>query len=480
MGWKRPGGLRRFRELFLYVPKKNGKSVLIAALLIYILTQDHEHAAEMFVAASNQEQTKCVFDHIKLMIRANPRLNEMLGIFGERGGAIRKSISYDAESSSIICIPSDEGSADGPSVHVGAIDEVHRHPADSGLADILKKGSRARPQPLLLYTTTADYNRESVCNTLRQKAIYVRDNPGDPAREGYFSDFLPVIYEADLQTDDWEHRDTWYKANPNMGVTVQEEDFAAEVREAKELPATLNSFLRLRLNIITDADVAWIPMHLWDECVGDVDEEELAGQSCYAGLDLASKNDITGFVMSFPQEDGHVKLLARYWVPEALTKPKGHLNWNLYSQWVQSGHLRATPDLMTDYGYVRRQIIDDGKTFKIEGIGVDPLFQAAQLSQELIEYGFEVTEFNQTMKAFAAPTLEFQTHFQAGTLEHGGNPVTRWMAGNTMVKTDESGNMRPDKKRSSGKIDGIVCGIMAVGLEMVSEPTGIPTIMVQW
>lgn len=467
-GWKRLDGWRRYRECFLYLPKKGGKSALMAGNVLIALTQDNECAAEVFSLASAQKQTKCVFDHVAGMIRAQPYLKERLRIYGDKGGGIVKSVVYSEMGSSYLCQAADAGTEDGPSVSFAAVDEIHAHKSpDAALR--LKKGTTARPQPLIMWGTTADYNRPSLCNMLLKKAHDVCANGGDPGKPGYFPEFLPVVYEA-LKTDDWTDPKVWAKANPNLGVTVQVEEFASDVREAAEHPLLLNDFLRFRLNVVTDADVAWITAAEWAKCDGPLDLEVLKGRPCWGGLDLSATCDMTAFVLLFPDDDGGITLLPSLWVPERKIEPNSHKDWNLYETWFRGGYIKTTPGDTIDYAFVRNEINELGKTYIIQDIGVDRRWQGVQLCTELSEGdGFQVTPFGQGSMSMGMPSQLFYTQVVAGTLRHGDCPILRWQASNVMVKYDDAGNPKPSKDKSSGKIDALVSAIMALGVWQIGN-----------
>ncbi len=310
-GWKRPDGTRRYRECFLYVPKKTGKTALVAGIEIIMHTIECEFGAELYSAAASREQASLVFQHIVGMIHQEPELSARLEPFGTGGGSIAKSVVNNEQMASYKCLIADANNVDGMKVHFAAIDELHRHKKPD-LAELLRKSTGANRQPLIVFTTTADYNRPSLCNEMLKYAKSVRDNPGDPSKPGFDEEFLPVIYEASKE-DDYMNPKTWRKANPNLGVTVPERWFAREAKIASESPTLLNNFLRLHLNIVTDADVAFFDMAQWDACGGAVNAEELRGRPCYAGLDLSTTIDLTALVLLFP-EDGNA-ILPFFFVP---------------------------------------------------------------------------------------------------------------------------------------------------------------------
>lgn len=461
-GWKRPDGTRRYREVFLYIAKKQGKSALVSGLILYVLTQDGELGAELYSAACSRDQAAIIFSHCVGMVRQHPKMRTLLKIYGGHGGSVQKSIEYSDEGSYYRCLSADANTADGSNVHFAAIDELHRHKTPE-LAEILQKSTAARRQPMVVYTTTADYNRPSLCNTKLKYARSVRENKGDPAQAGYDPSFLPVIFEAPADAD-WKSPAVWRLANPNLGVTVPESFLRRECQKAQEMPSELNNFLRLHLNIVTDADVAWLDMDDWDACgEGTLQMSGLMkGQTAYIGLDLSSKLDITSAVCLIP--DGEIyHVIPWFWMPLDRARQKEDSDRVPYLTWIREGHVLATAGNVVDYDAVRIAIRDKiGSQFKVAEVAFDP-WAATQIVTQLAGDGFEMIEFRQGFASMSGPAKEFERLVVSRRLRHYGNPVLRWMAGNTMVEQDAAGNIKPSKAHSSGRIDGIVAAIMALG-----------------
>lgn len=470
-GWKRPDGSRRYRECFIYVAKKNGKSAFVSALLLFVLIMDCEPGAELYSAAASREQAALIFDHVVGMIRQEPELARRLTVYGAKGGSQQKSVVYAELGSAYKCLSADANTSDGVNPHFVAIDEVHRH-ADPELAEVLQKSTAARRQPLVLYTTTADYNRPSLCNTMLKRARQVRDNKGDPDRLGYDPGFLPVVYEAS-KTDDYTDPATWRKANPNLGVTVMEDFLAREAKKAQETPSELNNFLRLHLNIVTDADEAWLRGDRWQKCAGLREGEtpeqwrarklaELRGRRCFLGMDLSSKIDLTAIVQIFrPDADdprGRWVIIPHFWVPAVTATEKEKADRVPYAAWARAGFVTLTDGDEIDSQTIRKAINRiDGET-PIQEIGFDK-WNSTELNRQLAEEdGFEgrLWEVRQGSITLSDPMKEFEAMVMSGRLEHGANPAMDWMIGNLCVKRDDNGNIQPSKKKSTNKIDGPV------------------------
>lgn len=453
-GWLRPDGTRRYREALIYVPRKEGKTPLAAGIVNLMLFDDNEPGAEMYLAAAEYQQASLTFAHAVGMVYQNEELSaraQCCNSFSNRSIVL----GPETGSSSIKVIGKGAPSKHGFNTHGVVIDELHTQP-DSDLVDTLRTSTGARRNPLIVYLTTADYERPgSVCNEIHDHAIKVRDGIVDDYK------FLPVIYQAE-KDDDWTDEAVWRKANPNLGVSISLDYLRELFQQARETPRLEWAFKRLHLNMRTEQDEGWFSMAEWRACGGDVDPDELAGRSCWAGLDLSATRDITALVLAFPI-DGKVKLLPFFWVPAEAARERQRRDRVPYMEWIAQDLLWTTPGNMTDYSFVRRDLNDLAKTYRIEELAVDVMFQGAQLASELGSDGFRVTAHGQGFRSMAAPTIEFERLMLAGLLRHGDDPVLDWMASNVAVERDAAGNMKPSKATSTEKIDGIVSAIMAVG-----------------
>jgi len=443
-GWIRPDGSRRYREAFIFVPRKNGKSTMIAAIVLYALFCEGEPGAEIYSAAAEREQARLVYEQVAGMIRNEPVLRDSSTIYKYSvvvGGASYKAISAEA------------GSKHGFNSSLVVVDELHAQP-NRELVDVLATSMGSRRQPLMIHITTSDFDRESICNEKHDYAGKVRD--------GILEDrsFLPVIYEATTE-DAWTDPKVWAKANPNLGISLSEDNLARECQRAQDSPAFENTFKRLHLNIRTEQEVRWLRMASWDACDGAVEVPD--GGCCWCGLDLAATSDVTAFVAAFRGEDGGYILVPKFWLPQEKAKERDRRDRVPYLTWARQGFITLTEGNVVDYEAIRRDINEFATRYTIEGLAADP-WNAYHILRELGEDdGLPVFEHRQGFASMAAPTKEFERAVLDGKIAHGGNPVLRWMASNVTVETDAAGNLKPSKKKSTEKIDGIVASIMAIG-----------------
>lgn len=449
-GWKRPDGTRRYREAFVFIPRKNGKTAMVAGLVNYALFWDGERGAEIYSAAADRDQARLVFEQAKGMVLQNKRLASHSKVLGN--SIVRESIG-----SYYRALSAEANTKHGYSVHFAVIDELHAQP-DRELVDVLATSVGARTQPMIVHITTAGYDRHSICYEKYDYACKVRD--------GIINDpyFLPVIYEA-LAEDDWTKEATWYKANPNLGVSVSLEYMERECQRAKDSPAYENTFRRLHLNQWTEQDVRWLSMEKWDAC--NIAHRDLNGRECFIGLDLSSTTDLTAMAAVFPDRDGTRDVLAKFYVPEEKAHERELRDRVPYVLWGKQEYLTMTPGNVVDYEYIRRDLLDMAKRYRIRKVSIDP-WNATQLAVQLGQDGFEVEECRQGYHTLSAPSKQVDAMVASGKYRHSGQPVLRWCASNVAVEQDAAGNIKPSKKKSTERIDGIVALVMAEGQAMVN------------
>ena len=458
-GWKRPDGTRRYREVFIYVPRKNGKTCLAAGIILLMMFTDGEPGAEIYSAAADRDQAMLVFKQAEGMVIQEPELENRCRIYPSSKSIVKGSSSYKA-------ISAVSNTKHGYNSHLVVVDELHAQP-NRDLVDVLITSTASRIQPMVVHITTADFNRESICNEKLDYAEKVRD--------GIVQDksFLPVIYAAS-QTDDWQDPKVWKRANPNFGISVSPDYFKMQCRRAIETPSFENTFKRLHLNIMTEQDVRWLQIERWDCCDAPIDLEELRHQPAWGGLDLSSTTDLTSFVLAFRpiDNDGIYRLLLWCWVPGESMERRYLKDKVPYPTWVRQGFIEKTDGNVVDYSRVRAKINDVAKIYSVQEIAYDP-WNATHIANELgDEDGFNMVEFRQGFHSMNEPTKALERLMLDKKLAHGGNPVLRWAASNVTVKIDEAGNLKPDKKKSTERIDPIVASIMAMSRAMTNDAAG--------
>lgn len=428
-----------------------GKSELAAAVALLLTCGDGEERAEVYGCAADRQQASIVFDVAADMVTMCPALNKRVKILRSQ-----KRLIYKPTESFYQVLSAEAYTKHGLNIHGVVFDELHAQP-NRKLYDVMLRGSGdARTQPLYFLITTAGDNVNSICYEVHQKA---KDLLAGRKRD---ATFYPVIYGAD-EEDDWTDPKVWKKANPSLGITVGIEKVKAACESAKENPAEENSFRQLRLNQWVKQAVRWMPMEKWDKCSFKVDPESLKGRVCYGGLDLSSTTDITAFVLVFPpvDEDDKYHVLPYFWIPEEnldLRVRRDHVNYDL---WQKQGFLKTTEGNVVHYGFIESFIEELGIQYNIREIAFDR-WGAVQMTQNLEGIGFTVVPFGQGFKDMSPPTKELMKLTLEEKIAHGGQPVLRWMMDNIFIRTDPAGNIKPDKEKSTEKIDGAVALIMAL------------------
>lgn len=455
-GWKRKDtGYRKHTNVYIEVPKKNGKSTMAAGIALALIFIDEEPGAKVYSVAADRKQAAIVFDTAARMVRMEPILLNLCDVF-------KRSIFVPRTASLYEVLSADVKTKHGFNAHGIIFDELHAQD-NRALWDTVKGAGAARRQPVRFAMTTAGYDETSICF---EEHVYAKN-----VIEGNSKDdsLLAVIYAAD-EKDDWTARKTWEKANPNLGVCPKLEFMESEVEAAKRKPASISAFKRLHLNIWTRQRTEWMPMEEWRNCAQPVSEELLRGKECFGGIDLSSTEDLTSYALVFPRDieesDGklrhHYDVLLRCFLPDA-NMPKRVKNDRVpYDLWAKQGFLTLTPGNMIDYAFIEAAIFKDAEKFRIRELAYDR-WNASQLITDLQNEGLTVFPHGQGFASFAGPTKELLESVLSVTLHHGGHPVLTWAASNVTVKQDPAGNVKPDKAASRERIDPMVALIMAFG-----------------
>ena len=450
-GILKPNGCRQFNTAYIEIPKKQGKSELAAAVALLLTCGDFEHGGEIYGCASDRQQASIVFDVAVQMVEQCPALKNRCKLM-----ISNKRIVYKPLGSFYQVLSAEAYTKHGLNVHGVVFDELHSQP-DRKLFDVMTHGSGdARKQPLYFLITTSGSDTKSICYEQHQKA---RD-----ILEGRKADnsFYPLIYGAD-DNEDWTSEAVWRKANPSIGITVDIEKIRAACESARQNPAEENLFRQLRLNQWVKQSIRWMPMEKWDKCNFIVDAEALKGRVCYGGLDLSSTIDVTAFVLVFPPFDDEDKysVLPFFWLPEDSLPLRVRRDHVQYDVWEKQGYIKTTDGNVVHYGFIESFIEELGTKYDIREIAFDR-WGAVQMTQNLEGLGFTVVPFGQGFASMSPPTKELMKLTLEEKLAHSGHPVLRWMMDNIFIRTDPAGNIKPDKEKSTEKIDGAVALIMAL------------------
>ncbi len=475
-GWYGEDGCRRFRTAYVEVGKGNGKSPMAAGIGLYGLIADGEPGAEIYSAAVVKDQAKILWRDALNMVRASTSLNRHVDQRVNNLAVLDTNSFFRP-------VSSEHRGLDGKRVHMALIDELHEHPT-AIVYEKMRAGTKGRRNPLIFEITNSGYDRQSICWQHHEysEKVLTDSIPNDSwfayvaqldACEACAADGHMMANPSCSDCDDWRDEKVWPKANPNLGVSIQLKYLREQVEEAKGMPAKQNIVLRLNFCIWTEQATRWLDMATWGRCSGAVDEKVLEGRDCFAGLDLATTIDICALELDFPSlEEGEPhKVLSFFWVPEDNIQARALRDRVPYDQWVREGYITPTEGNVTDYDVIRRDILLLSERFHILELAIDR-WNSTQLQTQLMSEGITVVPFGQGFASMSAPTKELERLVVSGGIEHGGNPVLTWMASNVAVRQDPAGNQKPDKEKSTERIDGMVALIMAIGRATVHDGGG--------
>ena len=452
-GWKnKETNLRKYRTVFIEVPRKNSKSTLCAAIGLYMLFADEERGSEVYSAAGDRSQAGIVFEIAKGMLFQNQELSQ-------RGKAYRNSIVNESKGNFYQAISSDSKTKHGFNANCIIFDELHTQP-NRDLWDTLTTSTGSRRQPLTIAITTAGYDKQSICFEIYTYAKKVQES------QIIDDTFYAVIFES-LSDDDITLESTWKKANPNYGISLKKEYMQRESQRAIDVPSYQNTFRRLMLNQWTDSQSAWLTSGEWNACHQQFDYSILEGKECWGGLDLASTRDLTAFVLLF-NVDGKFVFIPYIFIPEENAKKRSERDGVDYVTWLKNGHIFATPGNVADYNFIRAKINELSKKYRIQSVCYDR-WGASQLIVDLGNDGCNLDPFGQGFVSMSMPTKTLEAEILAKNIIHNNNPCMNWCMSNVALQEDGAGNIKVAKNRAKEKVDPVVALIMALGSYLTTE-----------
>lgn len=455
--------VRRFRYVFLAVPRGNGKSSLAATIALFMLALDGEGGAEIYAAAVTRDQARIVFTLAQHMARQDAAFRQKYGI-----ELAAHAISQPATASLFRPLSRDANALDGLNVHLAVMDELAAHKSRE-VHDVLVTASGKRAQPLLLSITTAGNNQSGIgFEQWRYTQRVLAQETNDDA-------FLGIIYTVD-DADDWQDPASWQKANPNWGTSVNPDTIATLAHRAAQIASQQNAFKQKHLNLWTNAAVSWMNMVAWDACADpQLTEDAFKGEQCVIGLDLAAKIDLAARVKLFARTiDGvtHYYVFAQFYLPESTLFDGRNAS---YGTWHEQNWITGTPGEVNDLDRIQADILQDASDHQILDVAYDP-WQAMQLASELTRREVPCIEYRPTVANFSPAMKEIDALVRQGRLHHNANPVLRWNISCVEVAEDFKGNIFPRKDRNNPlvKIDGLVALLMAMGRRMALEAEQTP------
>lgn len=456
-GWKRKkDGLRLYRRALLWVPRKNGKSALAAAIGLYMFVADGEFGSEVYSGATTEKQAWEVFRPAKLMAKRQEEFREYYDI-----NVNASNMNVEDDESRFEPLIGNPG--DGASPHCAIIDEYHEHDTDR-LVDTMETGMGAREHPLLLMITTAGDNIAGPCYQMQMTSEKILDELIEEPST------FALIYGID-EDDDWKDPKSLRKANPNFGISVSEDYLLTQLQRAMNDPRKQSTFKTKHLNVWVGSRNAYYNVEKWKACSQDINIEQYFGKQCYIGMDLASRDDIASVVILIPDglKDGkpHYAMFSKNYLPEDKA-----FSVEYYTTWAKMDLLELTDGEIIDFNEIKDDILELCSNFEVKELAYDP-FQATMLVSELMEEGVPVIEMRATHLNFSEPMKEIDALSRTKRITHNGDPVFNWMISNVTAKPDKKDNVYPTKEVPENKIDGPVALMMALNRAMEADDLSI-------
>ena len=453
-GWRRKdNNKRRFKYIYIEVPRKNGKTTLtgVAANGHFIL--DDENSPKVYFVVTKYAQAMEGMTDAIGIADITPSLRRRFNIY-------KRSISYPAKRGEMIALGGDSKKQDGLNPSFAVIDEFHAHP-DDGMFNKIKTAFGMRSQPTVLIITTAGSSRVSPCYFYRKRCIDILE--GSSSQDNLFS----LIYTLD-DGDDWKDPKNWIKANPSWNV-MNKIEYKQEAEEAIQFTHAETAFKNLRLNIWTDSHMTWIKADDWVKCAGRVRNVDLKGIPCHAGADFASTTDLNALVLNFPMKDGTRHIKSWFWIPEKKVREReDHVP---YWEWKQAGLLGVVGGDAIDHHELSKEILKVLSFYNVKGMSYDKYGIGEAVIQSMIEDGYPTSKLHplkQQTTQLQGPIRMMEEEILLQRINHEGNPILQWNISNVVLYTDTYGGVKFNKSKNPDKIDGAVALAMSFAEEINS------------
>lgn len=463
-GTIRPDGLRQYRKAFLALPRKQGKTELAAATILYLLLGSGRKSQQLYSASGDRDQAALIFRAAAEMIRNDPELESVCHVYDGY-----KRIVCEPLGSFYQALSSDAPRKHGLRPNAVIFDELHVLP-NRDLFNALTTAFGATKEPLTLMITTAGWDRTSLCY---EQWVYARavergmvDDPG----------FLPIIYATEPE-EDWKSEAIWRAAMPGLGDFCELEFIRDECRRATELPAYENTFRQLYLNQWTEQATRWLSVEQWVACGGYFPASDLVGRACYGGLDLGVTGDLSCYCMAFPDGDGGYDVLAHAWAPKEGKWRKEPKNRDRYEAWAREGYLTLTEGDTTDHQAIEDKIAAwHDEKYPLRQLNGDRAYATQLLTNLLNRHGLNVKGIPQGPVTLNEAMVRLEELVISGQIRHGDNPVLAWAVANAVVRRNPTGLMILDKQQATERIDALQALINALAAAVADPNDNSPSV----
>lgn len=463
---KREKWLRRFNIVFIEVPRKNGKTTFLSVLGLYMLTFDGEHGAECYSSGMTRNQAGLVFGLSHQIVKMSPRLRRMVNAKSQT------LLSYTDPSSkaknTFSKMSREHKNEDGGNVHFATCDEIKDWPKED-LYLMIENSAGGRLQPIIWSITYAGTNRNLIGRKLHNQLSGILK--GTEKNDAFWG----IIYDVgqdEPETPYWSAEDLKQEkfiqmSNPNYGISLDEDRIRNETITGLDSPLKIDETKRVRFNIWTGASTSFIDMDAWDKCgKEDVENMKLAGKTCFGGLDLSKKHDLSSLSLVFPpewdDEDGKFIVLSRNWIPEKQIEERYQNDRVPYKEWREKELVYSCKGASTDFDMIYREIVYSKEVYNLHHVAIDQWGSRPIVSRLQDKYGKGFTTFfAQRPMNYTDVLNELTPSIENQRISHGGNEVLRWCASNFSVERDRNDNPIFFKNQVQERIDAFVSFMMA-------------------
>ena len=462
-GWYTDDGFRRFRVGYIEVGKGNGKSPIAAGVGLYMLTADDEPGAEVYAAAVVKDQARIQYRDAVNMVDLSEDLGEILQKHGEK--EVYNLVNLRTKGF-FKPISSEKRGLDGKRVHCALIDEVHEHPS-AVVVDKMRAGTKGRRNAIIFEITNSGVDRTSIC--------YQHHEYSERVVHGHVIDDSWFAYVCGLDDGDDPMVDEgcWLKANPNLGVSIMHKYLREQVREARGMPAKASIVRRLNFCQWVDADNPAIDGDLWRSAAHEFDLHDFQGREPVGALDLSGTRDLTALALEWPGADGEPAHAAvEFWTPREGLLDRAKRDLVQYDLWVEQGFITATPGRSVDYAWVAARLGELQQEIGLRRVAFDPYrikylereLEALAIEIELVPHGQGFYKAAESGLWMPRSIELLEDGLGKGTLRIKPNPALNFAAASAVHEADPKANRIYTKRRSKGRIDGLVALAMARGL----------------
>jgi phage terminase large subunit-like protein len=448
-------GKARYRTVFIALPRKQGKTELTAAILLFLMFGSGKKAQRIYSASGDLSQAALIFGAAAAMIRQSEALSAVAKVLDGY-----RRLEFEPAGSKYQALSSEHSRKFGLRPSVLLIDELHVLP-NRDLFNALTTAFGATVDPLTIMITTAGWDRSSLCYEQWQYALGVKDGLIDDPT------FLPIIYAAD-PGDDWTAEATWRKVMPGLGDFCQLQYIQELAKKSQEIPAYENTFRQFQLNQWTEQASRWLSVESWKACGAKFDPLTMNGCSCYVGFDHGITGDMSCVALLWPTSNG-VRVFVHGWVPRDGKWRDEIRNKDRYVEWERQGFLTFTDGNAIDEDVIEKDIVAYHARYPIVSMFADRAYATRLLNRLSNNHGISVRGITQGPVQLNEACVMLEEMVISGRIEHGSNPILAWNVANASLHRGKTGLVNIDKSSSTERIDGLAAVVDALSA-FIADP----------